>query len=57
MCSEEIRGVTQDLSMAPTGGGSNQEYYGGRWFICETIMESAAKRIVEDGFHGEWIGE
>lgn len=39
MVSREIEGVTQTL------GPDAAEYYGGKFFVCETIRKSAAKKI------------
>lgn len=39
MVSREIEGVTQKLN--PDAA----EYYGGKFFVCETIRKSAAKKI------------
>lgn len=46
MSSHEIEGLTQDLD-----GSANPEeckkFYGGRWFICETMMPLAQRKIAE----------
>ncbi len=46
MSSHEIEGLTQDLD-----GSANPEeckkFYGGRWFIGETITQSAGRKIAE----------
>ncbi len=41
LCSEEIPGVTQTLD------DQTAEYYGGRYFVGETITAGAAKIISE----------
>ena len=54
MSSHEIEGLTQDL-MKDSGHhldtgykeGDTAKFYGGRWFICETMMPSAQKKIAE----------
>jgi hypothetical protein len=49
MCDELIDGVTQDLTKEPTAGDreATMRYYGGRYFVCETITAPAAKIIAE----------
>jgi hypothetical protein len=42
MCSEEIPGVTQDLTREETA-----EWHGGRHFVGETLSTEAMKRIAE----------
>lgn len=44
LSDEEIEGVTQELL---SGGGSSREYYGHRFFICESMTEKAAQKFAE----------
>lgn len=46
MCDSHIDGVTQDLSRSEDAAGS-MKFYGGRYFVCETIWLTAAKRFAE----------
>lgn len=48
MCEIEILGLTQRLTDAAT-----IEFYGGKFFVCETIKESAARQIT-DALGGEF---
>lgn len=50
MCNVAIEGVTQDLMMASR---SSIQFYGGRYFVCETILPSAGRQIAE-GFGAQW---
>lgn len=47
LCDEPIEGITQEID------GDTEEYYGGRYFICETMTIAAMRQIAEK-FGGEF---
>jgi hypothetical protein len=49
MCDREVEGLTQDLLVvsAEPYREKCQEFYGGRYFVCETVTRNAAKLIAE----------
>ncbi len=60
MCDQAVEGLTQDLEAQPdTTFSSKQEsmkFYGGRYFVCETITSSAARKIAE-ALGGTYLGD
>jgi len=48
MCDRHIEGLTQHLTDREC-----VEFYGGQYFVCETVTRNAAKRIAE-ALGGEW---
>lgn len=42
--SDEPNDVLHDL-IGPEGDDSSSEYYGGRWFLCESVTGETAARI------------
>lgn len=47
-CDSYIEGVTQDLLGADSCYMDDSvKFYGGRYFVCETISKSAAKTFAE----------
>jgi hypothetical protein len=49
MCEKHIEGLTQILKENTT-----KEYYGGSFFVCETISSTACK-IISLALNGEFI--
>jgi hypothetical protein len=48
VCDEPIEGVTQDLlTVSEAHGEESVKFYGGRYFIAESMHRSAAKRMAE----------
>jgi len=51
LCDQPIADVTQDLSETPDhaygGAADSMKYYGGRYFIGETITRPTARKIAE----------
>lgn len=58
MCDEPIDGVTQDLAKTPAANNPEEtmRWYGGRYFVCETI-ESTAAKIIAEKLGGTYDGE
>jgi hypothetical protein len=46
VCDVPIEGVTQDL-MKDTRYGTSVEFYGGRYFVGESITKSGARKLAE----------
>lgn len=46
MVDQPVEGITQDLARG-NNAVSTMEWYQGRYFVCETINKSAAKRVAE----------
>ncbi len=51
-CDQELPGITQDLMKRPDGTDDpgwkgHDEFYGGRFFVAESMRKGAAKAIAE----------
>jgi hypothetical protein len=53
MCSQFVAGLTQDLACGSTPD-ETMAWYGGRWFVCETLFEESA-RLIAEALGGELV--
>ena len=60
MCDQAVEDLTQDLEQQPEGNFTNRQetiaFYGGRYFVCETITAAAARKIAE-ALGGVYLGD